>query len=84
MHSISETTVSVKNGATEMLTSGWSVVKSMKSLKEITAAINENMGQIQNYSSQISDAVIITTSSTNSTKQSLANLMKEISTFKLE
>lgn len=83
MRAISDSTSAVKSGSTDMLTGGWKVVKEMKKLTEITDKINNSMVEIQNYSSSISDAITITTASTNNTKESLEKLMKEISTFKL-
>lgn len=83
MHAINESTGSVKSGSTEMLTGGWKVVKGMKRLKELTDKINNNMSEIQSYSSNISGAVTMTTDSTNDTKESLRKLMDEISAFKL-
>ena len=84
MRAISDSTSIVKSGSTDMLTGGWKVVKTMKNLKEISSKINQGMTQISDYSTGISDAVAITTSSINSTKDSLSTLMKEISDFKLE
>lgn len=83
MRAISDSTSSVKSGSTDMLTGGWKVVKEMKKLTEITDKINKSMAEIQNYSSSISDAITITTASTNNTKESLEKLMKEMSSFKL-
>ena len=83
MRAISDSTSAVKSGSTDMLTGGWKVVKEMKKLTEITDKINSSMAEIQNYSSSISDAITITTASTNNTKESLEKLMKEISAFKL-
>ncbi len=84
MRAISDSTSIVKSGSTDMLTGGWKVVKTMKNLKEISSKINQGMTQISDYSTGISDAVAITTSSINSTKDSLSTLMEEISDFKLE
>ncbi len=84
MRAISDSTSIVKSGSTDMLTGGWKVVKTMKNLKEISSKINQGMTQISDYSTGISDAVAITTSSINSTKNSLSTLMEEISDFKLE
>ena len=84
MRAISDSTSIVKSGSTDMLTGGWKVVKTMKNLKEISSKINQGMSQISDYSTGISDAVAITTSSINSTKNSLSTLMEEISDFKLE
>jgi len=84
MRAISDSTSTVKSGSTDMLTGGWKVVKTMKNLKEISSKINQGMTQISDYSTGISDAVAITTSSINSTKNSLSTLMEEISNFKLE
>ena len=83
MHEISQSTATVKSGSTDMLTGGWKVVKEMKNLKQITETINASMTEITNYSSSISDAITITTASTNGTKESLTKLMEEISEFKL-
>ena len=83
MRAISDSTSAVKSGSTDMLTGGWKVVKAMKHLTEITAKITDNMSKISEYSTGISDAVAITTASTNSTKESLSNLMDEMSEFKL-
>lgn len=83
MRAISDSTSTVKSGSTDMLTGGWKVVKEMKHLKEITNKINESMTKMTDYSTVISDAVTITTASTNSTKDSLTKLMGEMSEFKL-
>lgn len=83
MHAISDSTSTVKSGSTEMLTSGWAVVKEMKNLAKITDSVKESMREIGNFSSQISDAITITTASTNGTKQSLSKVMDNISTFKI-
>ncbi len=84
MRAISDSTSIVKSGSTDMLSGGWKVVKAMKSLKEITSKINGGMTKISDYSRGISDAVAITTASTNSTKSSLSSLMEEVSEFKLD
>lgn len=84
MRAISDSTSIVKSGSTDMLTGGWKVVKTMKNLKEISSKINQGMSQISDYSTGISDAVAITTSSINSTKNSLSTLLEEVSDFKLE
>jgi len=83
MHAISDSTVEVKSGSTEMLTGGWRVVKEMKKLTEITQSVKDSMDEIGNYSSQISDAITITTASTNGTKQSLSKVMEDIATFNI-
>jgi len=83
MRAISDSTSAVKSGSTEMLTGGWKVVKEMKNLKQITETISSSMKEISNYSSSISDAITITTASTNGTKESLSKLMDEISEFKV-
>ena len=55
----------------------------MKNLAKITDSVKESMREIGNFSSQISDAITITTASTNGTKQSLSKVMDNISTFKI-
>ena len=55
----------------------------MKNLSEVTTVIADNMNQINDFSQQISDAIAITTASTNSTQENLKVLMKELTTFKL-
>ena len=83
MHSINDTTTSVKSGSTEMLTGGWQVVKEMRHLSEVTRKINDTMTQINESSSQISDAVAITTASTAQTQNSLSVVVKELKQFKI-
>jgi methyl-accepting chemotaxis protein len=55
----------------------------MKNLSDVTQVISDNMNQINEFSQQISDAVTITTASTNSTQENLQGLMKELDSFKL-
>ena len=55
----------------------------MQQLQEITTNISVTMNQITNFSQHITDAVAVTTASTNSTKQSLTGLIDELDTFKL-
>ncbi|MDY5122750.1 MAG: methyl-accepting chemotaxis protein [Treponema sp.] len=83
MRDINESTNTVKDGSAEMLASGEQIVREMDSLSEITRKIAENMAHISEFSTQISDAVSITTASTNGTKESLGKLQQEISEFKI-
>ncbi len=83
MRAISDSTSEVKNGSSEMLVGGEQILKEMKNLTEVTQVISDNMNQINDFSQQISDAITITTASTNSTQENLQQLMKELSTFKL-
>ena len=83
MRSISDTTLEVKNGSAEMLIGGEQILNEMKSLQEITSNISVSMGQINSFSQHITDAVAITTASSNSTKQSVSGLLDELNTFKL-
>ncbi len=83
MRAISDTTVEVKNGSAEMLVGGEQVIKEMQNLSEVTRIISDNMNQINDFSQQISDAIAITTASTNSTQENLKGLMKELDMFKL-
>jgi len=83
MHSISEATCIVQSGSSEMLSGGAKIVNEMKNLTEITDSINENMNQISDFSQRISDAITVTTASTNNTKESLEDVMSGISEFKL-
>ena len=83
MRAISDTTVDVKNGSAEMLVGGEQVIKEMQNLSEVTRIISDNMNQINDFSQQISDAIAITTASTNSTQENLKGLMKELDMFKL-
>ena len=83
MHAISDSTTEVKNGSAEMLVGGEQILKEMKNLSEVTRVISDNMNQINDFSQQISDAVTITTASTNSTQENLQTLMKELNMFKL-
>ena len=83
MRAISDTTTEVKNGSTEMLVGGEQILKEMQALSEITTNISTTMNQINNFSQHITDAVAVTTASTNSTKQSLTSLIDELDTFKL-
>ena len=83
MHAISDSTAEVKNGSAEMLVGGEQILKEMQNLSEVTRIISETMNQINDFSTHISDAVAITTASTNSTKQSVTGLLDELDTFKL-
>ncbi len=84
MREISDSTSEVKNGSSEMLVGGEQILKEMKNLSEVTRVISDNMNQINDFSQQISDAIAITTASTNSTQDNLKGLMKELDMFKLE
>ncbi len=84
MHAISDSTAEVKNGSQEMLVGGEQILKEMRNLSEVTRVISDNMNQINDFSQQISDAVAVTTASTNSTQEQLQGLMKELNSFKLE
>lgn len=83
MHAISDSTTEVKNGSTEMIVGGEQILKEMHNLSEVTKNISESMNQISDFSRQISDAVAITTLSTNGTKDSLSKLSVEIEEFKI-
>ena len=83
MRAISDSTSEVKDGSAEMLVGGEQILKEMKNLTEVTQVISDNMNQINDFSQQISDAITITTASTNSTQENLQHLMKALSTFKL-
>ncbi len=83
MHAINESTNLVKNGSSEMLLGGEQIVTEMKSLSDVTQSINESMQQINLFAQQISDAVSITTASTNDTKSSLNSLLGELNKFVL-
>ena len=83
MRAISDSTLEVKNGSAEMLVGGEQIMKEMHNLQEVTTNISDNMQQITNFSNQISDAVQITTASTNNTQQSLTKIMNDLDEFKL-
>ena len=83
MRAIGDSTTEVKNGSAEMLTGGEQILKEMQNLSEVTRIISEAMNQINDFSTHISDAVAVTTASTNSTKQSVVGLLDELSAFKL-
>jgi methyl-accepting chemotaxis protein len=83
MHAISDSTTEVKNGSAEMLIGGEQILKEMQQLSEITRVISETMNQINDFSMHISDAVAVTTASTNSTKQNVSGLINELDNFKL-
>ena len=83
MHAISDSTSEVKNGSAEMLVGGEQILKEMQNLSEVTRTISETMNQINDFSMHISDAVAVTTASTNSTKQSVSGLLDELDSFKL-
>ena len=83
MRAISDTTSEVKNGSAEMLIGGEQILKEMQQLSEITRVISETMNQINDFSMHISDAVAVTTASTNSTKQNVTGLINELESFKL-
>ena len=83
MRAIGDSTTEVKNGSAEMLIGGEQVLKEIQNLSEVTRIISETMNQINDFSTHISDAVAVTTASTNSTKQSVVGLLDELSAFKL-
>ena len=83
MRAISDSTLEVKNGSAEMLVGGEQIMKEMHNLQEVTTSISDSMQQITNFSNQISNAVQITTASTNNTQQSLTKIMKDLDEFKL-
>ena len=83
MRAISDSTVEVKNGSAEMLVGGEQILKEMQNISEVTRVISETMNQINDFSVHISDAVAVTTASTNSTKQSVTGLLTELDSFKL-
>ncbi|MBO4533268.1 MAG: hypothetical protein J5726_06170 [Treponema sp.] len=83
MRAISDSTSEVKNGSAEMLVGGEQILREMQSLSEVTRNIAETMNQITNFSQHITDAVAVTTASSNSTKQSVSGLLDELDTFKL-
>lgn len=83
MHAISASTAEVKNGSAEMIVGGEQILREMQNLSEVTKIISENMNQISDFSRQISDAVAITTLSTQGTKNSLGKLSVEIEEFKI-
>ena len=83
MHEISDSTAEVKNGSQEMLVGGEQILKEMRNLSEVTRVISDNMNQINEFSQQISDAITVTTASTNSTQENLQGLMKDLNSFKL-
>ena len=83
MREISDSSTEVKNGSAEMLVGGEQILKEMKNLSDITTVIADNMNQINDFSMHISDAVAVTTASTNSTKQNVSGLINELDTFKL-
>ena len=83
MRSISDSTTEVKNGSAEMLIGGEQILKEMQQLSEITRVISDTMNQINDFSTHISDAVAVTTASTNSTKQNVVGLINELESFKL-
>ncbi len=84
MHSISDSTSEVKNGSAEMLVGGEQILNEMQNLADVTKNITDNMNQIQMFSQQISDAVAITTASSNETIKSLSKVADEIDEFKLQ
>ncbi len=84
MRAISDSTSEVKNGSSEMLVGGEQILKEMRNLSEVTRVISDNMNQINDFSQQISDAITVTTASTNSTQENLQVLMKDLDSFKLK
>ncbi|MCR4579483.1 MAG: hypothetical protein K5681_03960 [Treponema sp.] len=83
VRAISDSTSEVKNGSSEMLVGGEQILKEMQNLQEVTTNISESMQQITDFSSKISDAVQITTASTNETQKGLKELMEDLKEFKL-
>ena len=83
MHSINESTSEVRNGSNEMLVGGEQILKEMENLAAVTRNINDSMNEISNYSQQISDAVMVTKASTDSTQKNHSALMENLGTFEL-
>ena len=83
MHSINESTSEVRNGSNEMLVGGEQILKEMENLASVTRNINDSMNQISSYSQQISDAVMVTKASTDSTQKNLSKLMDDLNSFEL-
>ena len=83
MRSISNSTSDVKKGSAKMLTGGEQILKEMRNLSEVTRVISDNMNQINDFSQRITDAIAVTTASTNSTQENLKGLMEELSAFNL-
>ena len=84
MHSINDTTVTVKNNSAEMLSGGEQIVAEMKVLSEVTSQINQSVQNITEFSQKITDAVSVTAATSNQTEQSLTNVLNQISQFKLQ
>ena len=83
MHSINESTTEVRNGSAEMLTGGEQILNEMSNLAKVTRNINDTMMQLADYSQQISDAVMVTIASTDSTQENLSKLKENLDTFVL-
>lgn len=83
MRAINDSTSIVRNGSIEMLSGGEQIVEEMQHLQNITKVISDKMNDISKYSQSINDAVIITTMSTESTKENLGKVQDKLNEFQL-
>ncbi len=83
MRAINDSTSIVRNGSIEMLSGGEQIVEEMQHLQNITKVISDKMNDISKYSQSINDAVIITTMSTESTKENLGKVQAKLNEFQL-
>ncbi|MBQ2080529.1 MAG: methyl-accepting chemotaxis protein [Treponema sp.] len=83
MRQISEATVSVKDGSTEMLNGAEQVALEMGNLSDVTRRINESMTSISASVTDISSAMDLVSRSSSKNQDDINALAAEIATFKL-
>lgn len=83
MHSISQTSVNVQEGAQLMMENGKQILEEMNNLSKITGSVNDFMVEIDDRSKNITDSVSANISINEDTQDSLGLVLGEIQTFTL-
>jgi methyl-accepting chemotaxis protein len=81
---INDTTVQVKDGSVQMLKGSQEVLAEINRLAQITQEITDSMNEISAGTNQINIAVNEVNDMSHRNKDSIASLMQEISSFKIE
>jgi methyl-accepting chemotaxis protein len=84
MGAVNEITQQVMNGSTEMLEGSKEVIKESQNLEMVTHEISSGMTEMALGAEQINIAVNTVNEMSNKNRDALANLMKEVSRFKVE
>jgi len=83
MHEISEMTVAVKSGSSEIVCGGEEIAKEMSHLEDLTRLITESMNEMAIGVNQINDAMQNVNEVTKQNKLSIGKLVTEIKKFKV-